>query len=157
LQGIPLDVRSIAVNFDRPSFTFNPTSCDPLAVSGTVGLVFGARLGVSNPFQVGGCLDLGFRPQVTLQLKGGTSPAHHPLLRAVLKARPGDANISRAQVTLPHSEFLDQGHLHDICTRVQFAANQCPAKSVYGYARAITPLLDKPLEGPVYLRSSSHE
>jgi len=28
---------------------------------------------------------------------------------------------------------------------------------VYGTARAITPLLDRPLEGPVYLRSSSHK
>ena len=40
---------------------------------------------------------------------------------------------------------------------MQFAANACPAASIYGKARAITPLLDKPLEGPVYLRSSSHE
>ncbi|HET7486248.1 MAG TPA: hypothetical protein VFJ64_12860, partial [Solirubrobacterales bacterium] len=49
-----------------------------------------------------------------------------------------------------------QGHIETICTRVQFAANACPARSVYGHARAITPLLDHPLEGPVYLRSSSH-
>jgi hypothetical protein len=40
---------------------------------------------------------------------------------------------------------------------VQFAAKQCPAKSVYGHARAITPLFDKPLEGPVYLRSSNNQ
>jgi hypothetical protein len=44
---------------------------------------------------------------------------------------------------------------------VQFAAAQgngaqCPAASIYGYAKAITPLLDEPLEGPVFLRSSSH-
>jgi hypothetical protein len=40
---------------------------------------------------------------------------------------------------------------------VQFAANQCPAGSVYGHVRAYTPLLDYPLEGPAYLRSSSHK
>ena len=28
LQGIPLDVRSIAVKIDRPDFTLNPTSCE---------------------------------------------------------------------------------------------------------------------------------
>jgi hypothetical protein len=39
---------------------------------------------------------------------------------------------------------------------VQFAANTCPKGSIYGKAKAITPLLDKPLEGPVYLRSSSN-
>jgi hypothetical protein len=40
---------------------------------------------------------------------------------------------------------------------VQFAANQCPAASVYGSATATTPLLDGRLSGPVFLRSSSHE
>jgi hypothetical protein len=58
---------------------------------------------------------------------------------------------------LPHSEFLDQAHIGTVCTRVQFAANACPAKSVYGKASATTPLLGGPLQGPVYLRSSSHE
>ena len=29
-----------------------------------------------------------------------------------------------------------------------------PRGSIYGHARAVTPLLDQPLEGPVYLRSS---
>jgi hypothetical protein len=37
------------------------------------------------------------------------------------------------------------------------AGQECPANSIYGHARAITPLLDRPLEGPVYLRSSSHQ
>ena len=71
-------------------------------------------------------------------------------------AREGDANISRAAVTLPHSEFLDQAHIRTICTRVQLAAHDCPAGSIYGYARAQTPLLDDELSGPVYLVSSDH-
>jgi hypothetical protein len=29
--------------------------------------------------------------------------------------------------------------------------------AIYGYARAITPLFDKPLEGPVYPRSSNNQ
>ncbi len=40
---------------------------------------------------------------------------------------------------------------------MQFAATQCPKASIYGFAKATTPILDKPLSGPVYLRSSSHE
>ena len=39
---------------------------------------------------------------------------------------------------------------------MQFNADSCPAAAVYGHARAFTPLLDDPLEGPVYLRSSNH-
>jgi hypothetical protein len=157
LQGIPLDIRSVAVNLDRDQFTINPTSCDPMEVTGTIGSLFGQSLAVSNPFQVGGCQTLGFKPKLAIHLKGGTKRGQNPQLRAVLKARPGDANIANAQVTLPHSEFLDQGHLLDICTRVQFAAHECPAKSVYGYAKAVSPLLGRALEGPVYLRSSSNQ
>ncbi|HEX4668767.1 MAG TPA: hypothetical protein VH275_02160, partial [Solirubrobacterales bacterium] len=66
------------------------------------------------------------------------------------------SNIAKAVVALPHSEFLAQSHIRTICTRVQFAANACPKGSIYGRARAITPLLEEPLEGPVYLRSSSN-
>jgi hypothetical protein len=77
-------------------------------------------------------------------------------LKGTLKARAGDANISRLVVALPHAEFLDQAHIGTVCTRVQFAAKACPAASIYGKASATTPLLDQPLEGPVYLRSSSN-
>lgn len=40
---------------------------------------------------------------------------------------------------------------------MQFAQEECPPGSVYGFAKAITPLFDEPLQGPVYLRSSSHQ
>jgi hypothetical protein len=77
-------------------------------------------------------------------------------LTAVLTPRPGDANLARASVALPASELLDNDHIKTICTRVQFAADSCPADAIYGFARATTPLTGAPLEGPVYLRSSSH-
>jgi hypothetical protein len=67
---------------------------------------------------------------------------------------PGEANIGRAQVTLPRTEFLDNAHIGTVCTRVQFRAKQCPAASIYGKARAYTPILSEPIEGPVYLRSN---
>ena len=57
---------------------------------------------------------------------------------------------------MPHSEFLAQSHIRAICTRVQFAAESCPRGSIYGRAVVYTPLLDQPLSGPVYLRSSSN-
>jgi uncharacterized repeat protein (TIGR01451 family) len=157
LQGIPLDVRSIALQMDRPDFTLNPTSCDSMALTGNATSPFGSSAALSSPFQVGGCSALPFKPKLAISLKGGTKRGDNPALRAVLTAKPGEANIKKAIVALPHSEFLDQSHIRTICTRVQFAADQCPARSIYGKATAITPLLDQPLSGPVYLRSSSHQ
>jgi hypothetical protein len=59
-------------------------------------------------------------------------------------------------VKLPRSAFLDQAHIRTICTRVQFAAEACPAGAVYGKVTAYTPLLDEPLTGPAILRSSDN-
>jgi hypothetical protein len=155
LQGIPLDLRSVAVAADRDRFTLNPTSCNPMSLDGTI---FGSptQATVASRFQVGGCKGLDFAPRLSLNVKGGTKRGAHPRLRAVLRAKPGEANIAKTVVALPHSEFLDQAHIKTICTRVQFGQDACPAGSVYGHARAITPLLDYALEGPVYLRSSSN-
>ena len=74
----------------------------------------------------------------------------------MLKARPQDANVKRVVVTMPHTEFLAQDHIREICTRARFEAQSCPADSAYGKAVAYTPLLDEPLRGPVYLRSSDN-
>jgi hypothetical protein len=156
LHGIPLDLRDLRVEIDRPQFTLNPTSCNPMSVRASITGADGSRAETSSGFQVGGCGELGFKPKLSLKLEGKTNRGAHPALRATLKMPKHGANIGRAVVALPHSEFLDQGHIKTICTRVQFAAEECPAGSVYGHARAVTPLLDQPLEGPVYLRSSSH-
>jgi hypothetical protein len=151
LEGIPLDIRSIALKLDRPAFTVNPTSCEPFSFTGSALDVGGAVDPLSQRFQVGGCNALGFKPRLKLSLSGSTKRTGHPALKAVLTARPGDANIASTQVTLPAAELLDNGHLRNVCTRVQFSAGQCPANSVYGRAKAATPLLAQPLEGPVYL------
>src|SRR5262249_4239266 len=103
------------------------------------------------------CASLGFKPSLRFSLKGGTRRAAFPALQATLKARPGDANLARTTVTLPNSEFVEQAHIGTVCTRVQFAASQCPPDSVYGYASARSPLFDEPLSGPVYLRSNGGE
>jgi hypothetical protein len=163
LQGIQLDIRSIDVNLDRPQFTLNPTNCERFAVSGSELSSLGNTASLSNPFQVGECAKLPFSPKLKINLKGKTKRTGHPALRAVVtEGVAGEANVAHASVALPHSEFLDQAHIGTVCTRVQFNegggdGEKCPAASVYGRARAITPLLDQPLEGPVYLRSSNHK
>lgn len=158
LDGIPLDVRQIAFELTRNQFTLNPTSCDPMSIAGSLTTITGAVSPLAVPFQVGGCSSLGFKPKLALQLKGGTRRGAHPALIANLTypSTGNYANVRTAQVALPHSEFLDQAHIGTICTRVQFAVDQCPANSVYGKGSATTPLLGEPLSGPVYLRSSNH-
>lgn len=159
LQGIVVHARDIRVLVDRKDFVLNPTNCERMTASASVsGLV---AVDVSSPFQAADCASLGFKPKLALSLKGGTKRTGHPRLKAVLTARKGDANIREAVVALPHSEFLEQSHIRTICTRVQFNAGggngeQCPKGSIYGRVKAVTPLLDEPLSGPVYLRSSNH-
>jgi hypothetical protein len=169
LQGIPVHLRDIRAYVDRPEFILNPTNCTRTATAATVfgsGLDFGSDADnpsfvATAPFQAADCADLAFKPKLALSLDGGTKRGDNPSFKAVLTARRGDANIGRAQVTLPHSEFLDQTHIKTICTRVQFnqgtvPGEKCPGASIYGFAKATTPLLDEPVQGPVYLRSSSH-
>jgi hypothetical protein len=157
LEGVPLRVRDIRVFLDRPNFALNPTSCETNAIAARVTGNSGAVANLSERFQVAGCEKLRFQPRISLSLKGGTKRGDNPALRAVVRPRRGDANIARASVTLPRSAFLDQGHIRTICTRVQFAADTCPKAAIYGRAEASTPLLDEPLRGPVYLRSSDNE
>jgi hypothetical protein len=164
--GAKVDLRSISVDLSRSSFIQNGTSCkvarangslagggnDPANVGG-----FTSRV-VSAVAQLEGCKALEFKPRLKLSLTGQTKRTGHPHLKAVLKARSNkDADVGSLSVALPHTLFLDQASLGTVCTRVQFAAAQCPTKSIYGHARAWSPLLEAPLEGPVYLRSSSNK
>lgn len=155
-EGVGIAYRHLHAVVDRPEFNLNPTDCREMAVTSDVTSTQGTVAHPQARFQVDGCKALKFKPKLSLKLKGGTKRADYPALTAVLKARKGDANIAFTSVALPHSEFIAQEHFVTICTRKQFAADKCPKGSVYGKAKAITPLLDKPLSGPVYLRSSDH-
>jgi len=154
LHGIPLQLRQVRVLLDRPRFTLNPTNCDPMSVDAVVKSTQGSTHAPSSRYQVGNCAALKFKPKLRLAFKGKVHRRAHPSLRATLIARPGDANITRAQVKLPKAAFLDNSHIDGICSRVQFAARQCPKDSVYGYATATSPLLDYEVKGPVLLRAN---
>jgi hypothetical protein len=150
-------VRTIQVNLNRPGFTINPTSCEPFSIETTVAGDEGAAAHLGNHFQVANCANLGFQPKLTLRLLGGLKQRGHPAIHAVVRMKQHDANIRRVQVTLPKGELLDNSHLGTVCTRVNFAAESCPAESLIGNAEATSPLLDQPVRGPVYLRSSQHK
>ncbi len=164
LHGVILRARDIRLRVDRPNTTINPTNCSRMSVDGQITGVGGSLqttaddslFNASSPFQVGSCGDLAFKPKLAFRLFGGTKRGSHPKFRATLTMPPGGANIKSASVALPRSEFLDQGHIKTICTRVQFSQNACPPGSIYGTVTAKTPLLDETLSGPIYLRSSNN-
>ncbi len=158
LEGILLDVRDIRINVDRPNFTLAPTNCEPMSVSARVTGELGATATATAPFQVGGCEKLKFKPDLKLRVHGKTRRGAYQRLAATLTYPKGTgyANIASAALTFPRSIFLAQEHIRTICTRVQFAADQCPKGSIYGKAKATSPLVDYALQGPVYLRSSSN-
>lgn len=166
LDGIPLHLRDVRIYADRKEFTHNPSSCEPSALVSTL-TGSGARFDdpgddstatVEKHFQLLNCLTLDFQPKLALHLEGASRRGGYPALQATFSARGAkDSNLKRIEVDMPHQLFLAQNHIRAVCTRVQFAASACPAQSVYGTASAVTPLLDEPLHGNVYLRSSSHK
>jgi hypothetical protein len=156
LHGVILRVRDVRLRVDRPNTTINPTSCAKKEVGGLITGTGGALFSASSPFQVGSCSDLPYKPKLDLRLFGGTHRGSHPKFKAIARF-PAGANTASASVALPHSEFLDQGHIGTVCTRPQFAAEACPQASIYGAVSAKTPLLDEELHGNIYLRSSTHK
>jgi len=157
LQGVPVLYRTIHVDVNRPEFTLNPTSCAPKQIRATVTATNGATAEPSAGFQATNCAKLAYSPKLKLNFKGSTKRSGNPAVKAVLTQPAGQANTAGATVILPSSEFIDQSHINNPCTRVQFNENACPASSILGTARAITPLLDQPLEGPIYFRSNGGE
>ncbi len=162
LSGFPLRLRDIRVYIDRANFMVNPTSCDPFAVTSTLtgaGERFSdpsddSRATPTSAFQVRNCSGLGFGPRFDITLKGGHDRGDNPTLKAVVTPRSEDTNLGKATVTLPPKIFLAQENIETICTLKQFAAHNCPKGSEYGTATAVTPLLEEPLTGPVYLRAN---
>jgi len=163
--GVKLDLRSINLDMDRSQFMLNPTNC---AAQATTGKINGggadptnpaafSSYAVNDPFQATECNTLGFKPKLKVKLFGPTKRAKNPRLTAILTAKKGQANVLRTALTMPHSLFLDQGHIGTVCTRPQLASHTCPKKSVYGTAEAKSPLLDNKLKGKVFLVSSNHK
>jgi hypothetical protein len=157
LDGIPLRLRRVDVTLDRPGFVVNPTSCDPMRVTGTLVSTQGSRASVSSRFQVGDCAGLGFSPRLRMSLtgRGRTRSGDHPTLTATLTDH-GGANLRSARVALPLSLALDPNNSQHVCPYAVAQAVHggpvgCPADTVVGEARAVTPLLDHPLAGRVYL------
>jgi hypothetical protein len=141
IGGVPIRLRSIQVNLDKPNFMINPTNCAPMSVVsqgiGDQGFV----TSFSSYFQAINCANLPFKPKFSVQQLGARKSARR-------SANP--ANISSLAVTLPPAYSIDQRHLDNICSEKELDSTQCAGKQAIGFATTTTPLLDQPLSGRVY-------
>jgi hypothetical protein len=168
-EGIPLDIRTIAVNVDRGDFMFNPTNCTPQTVAGTIvstgavsaGTSSSSSSAVSSPFAAAGCASLPFKPgfSASTAAKASKTGGAGLVVKVSSKGGPqpggGEANISSVKVDLPKQLPSRLTTLQKACPAGVFAMNPaaCPAPSLVGTATASTPMLAHQLTGPAYLVS----
>ena len=160
LQGIPLDVRDVRVDVDRPGFFLNPTSCAPKTIFGVVQSTLGAMAHVSQRFQAAECANLGFKPRMVLTVGGRghlTTGRPTPFSTTLTMPSRGQANVRYVRVTLPTTIDARLTVINDACTRQQFESDiaRC-AHAKAGTASAVTPLLKDPLHGSVYFVRNGH-
>jgi hypothetical protein len=158
IGGVPIRMRSIQVNIDRPKFTINPTNCSHFSVDSQGIGDQGTVTNFSSFFHAVNCATLPFKPSMRIRLSGKRKTARrskNPELQFDLRTRPGDANLKSIAVTLPDAFEIDQRHLGNICSEKELTEKQCAGRTPIGQATTTTPLLDRPLEGPVYAVSGS--
>jgi hypothetical protein len=161
VRGIPLQLTRVLVTVDRPGFEFNPTSCEPMSIDGTITGSEGGSASVSSPFKAEDCQALPFSPQFTASAVGQGSKAEGTTF--VVTVRSGgtstsgvaQAGIAKVQLQLPKQLSSRLPTLQKACTDGVFNANpaSCDEGSVIGYATIHTPVLKNPLTGPAYLVS----
>ncbi len=159
LQGVPLQIRTVVVDANRPDFALNPTSCAPMSITGTMQGTQGGAAALFAPYQAAGCANLPFNPSFTVSTQGTASKADGASLTVRVAQKSGEANIHKVDVSLPKQFPSRLTTLQKACTEAQFNANPagCPAGSFVGVATAHTPVLNAPLSGPAILVSHGGE
>jgi len=116
---------------------------------------------VSSPYSASGCAGLAFKPKFAVSTSGKTSRAKGASLSVKLTypSGPGYANIKAVKVDLPKQLPSRLTTLQKACVAAVFEANpaNCPKESIVGTAKATTPILPVPLEGPAYFVSHGGE
>ncbi len=155
LQGIPTQIKSVTVTVDREDFIFNPTNCNPLAVTATALSTLGSSAALSSRFQVAGCQALAFKPTFAVSTQAKASRIDGTSLHVNVTSGAGQANIAQVKLDLPKQLPSRLTTLQKACPASVFEANpaSCPAASLVGTATAHTPVLGSPLTGPAYLVS----
>jgi len=159
LDGIPLQIKRVNVTIDRPGFTFNGTSCNPMAITGNIGSVDGASAPVSVPFQIANCATLKFTPKISVSTAAHSSKAAGASLFFKITYPSGAIGtqswFNEAKFDIPKQLPARLTTIQKACLASVFEANPaaCPVGSLIGQAVVHTQVLPVPLEGPVYFVS----
>jgi hypothetical protein len=156
LQGILLRVKSIDIAVDRPEFTFNPSNCAPLVITGAVTSTQGTVSSVSTPFQSTGCATLPFYPKLTASTSGRPSRKNGIGFNVkIVEGVAHEDNAHSVKVELPKQLPSRLSTLQKACLVAVFEVNPaaCPPGSIVGTASAVTSVLPVPIGGPVYFVS----
>jgi hypothetical protein len=147
-DGIPLDIRTLELNIDRPGLIVNPTGCVRQSTAGV-------SAAVSSPFQAVNCAREPFRARLLALTHARTSKAGGAYLHVKVVSGPGQANIAKVEVDLPKQLPLRLTTLQRACRAKVFEAGPaaCAAASIVGTATVVTPMLPGTLSGPAYLVS----
>ncbi len=159
IDGIPVQIKRVNVTVNREHFTFNPTSCNPTALTGSIGSDEGASSPLSVPFQATNCAVLKYTPQFTTTTASKASKNNGASLTfriAYPKGAMGSQSwFNYAKFDIPAQLPARLTTLQKACLAATFETNRgaCPAASVIGHAIVHTQVLPVPLEGPVYFVS----
>ena len=155
IKGVPAQLKQISVTVNRPDFEYNPTSCNPMRIEGTLTGARGAASNISSPYQVANCQDLLFKPGVSAQTQGKTSKAAGASLALQFTSHTGEAHVAKTILTIPAVLPARLTTIQKACIAATFEADPaaCPEGSDIGTAVVHTPVLKSPLTGPIYLVS----
>ncbi len=159
LDGIPLEIKRVNATVDRPGFALNPTSCEPMSVTGSVGGGEGATGLVSSPFQMANCANLKFQPKLAVATGAHSSKKDGASLSFKLSYPKGalgsQAWFEEAKFVIPKQLPSELKTIQQACLAATFEHDRaaCPKHSIIGQAIVHTPVLPVPLTGPVYFVS----
>lgn len=154
LGGIPLRIRSIELNLNRPGLLVNPTSCARQAITATIDSSEGASANVSAPFQAIGCAGLAFKPRLTASTQAKATAQEDGASLQIDITNPTSVSASMRSVTtkLPSQLRPRLTTIQKACLlRPTASPASCPATTRVGQASVSSPATVTPLSGPIYL------
>jgi hypothetical protein len=157
LPASPVHITSTGLVLSS-SFITNPTSCGTKTTRITATSYSGTAATVSPTFNSVNCNLEKYAPHLgmTIDLSGDASHIQNPDLTTEVTQGINEANSRRVEAILPSTIQANNATLNHQCPASSFPLDPsvpqtCPASTQVGTAVARTPLLSKPLEGPVYL------